>query len=133
MNGKLIISICASKDSFGAYAENCEGIYAAGDSVRDVKQDVLDAIEIYKEITPESEWAEPIKEGWPIEWRYDVQSLLLYYQGVFTNAALERMTGINQKQLWNYANGVSKPRKQAKEKIENALHSLGHELLELSL
>lgn len=133
MSGKLIISICASKDSFGAYAENCEGIYAAGDSVRDVKQDVLEAIEIYKEITPESEWGEPIKEGWPIEWRYDVQSLLLYYQGVFTNAALERMTGINQKQLWNYANGVSKPRKQAKEKIENALHSLGHELLELSL
>lgn len=133
MNGKLIISICASKDSFGAYAENCEGIYAAGDSVRDVKQDVLEAIEIYKEITPESEWGEPIKEGWPIEWRYDVQSLLLYYQGVFTNAALERMTGINQKQLWNYANGVSKPRKQAKEKIENALHTLGHELLELSL
>ncbi len=133
MNGKLIISICASKDSFGAYAENCEGIYAAGDSVRDVKQDVLEAIEIYKEITPELEWAEPIKDGWPIEWRYDVQSLLLYYQGVFTNAALERMTGINQKQLWNYANGISKPRKQAKEKIENALHSLGQELVELSL
>lgn len=133
MDGKLIIRICASKDSFGAYAENCEGVYAAGDSVREVKQDVLDAIEIYKDITPESEWPLPIKEGWPIEWHYDVQSLLLYYQGVFTNAALERMTGINQKQLWNYANGVSKPRRQAKEKIENALHSLGHELLELSL
>lgn len=130
---KLIINISASKDSFGAFAENCKGIYAQGDSVRDVKQDVYDAIEIYKEITPESEWEEPIKENWPIEWRYDVQSLLLYYQGVFTNAALERMTGINQKQLWNYANGVSTPRKQAKEKIENALHSLGHELLELTL
>lgn len=130
---KLIININASKDSFGAFAENCTGIYASGDSVRDVKQDVYDAIQLFKEFNPESEWPEPIKENWPIEWRYDVQSLLLYYQGVFTNAALERMTGINQKQLWNYANGVSKPRKQAKEKIENALHSLGHELLELSL
>lgn len=130
---KLIINISASKDSFGAFAENCKGIYAQGDSVRDVKQDVYDAIEIYKEITPESEWEGPIKEGWPIEWRYDVQSLLLYFQGVFTNAALERMTGINQKQLWNYANGVSKPRKQAKDKIEKALHSLGQELMELSL
>lgn len=30
---KLIITICASKDSFGAYAENCEGIYGAGDTV----------------------------------------------------------------------------------------------------
>ncbi len=133
MENKLTIRISASKDSFGAYAENCEGIYAAGDSVKDVKQDVLEAIEIYKEIRPESEWAAPIRENWPIEWQYDVQSLLLYYQGIFTNAALERLTGINQKQLWNYANGISKPRKQAKEKIENALHSLGHELIELSL
>lgn len=130
---KLIINISASKDSFGAYAENCEGIYAAGDTVKAVRQDVLDAIELYKEFNPESEWPEPIKENWPIEWHYDTQSLLLYYQGIFTNAALERLTGINQKQLWNYANGISKPRKQAKEKIENALHSLGHELLELSL
>ena len=133
MDKRLIINISASKDSFGAYAENCEGIYAAGDSVRALKQDVLDTIAIYKEITPETEWAEPIRDNWPVEWHYDVQSLLLFYQGVFTNAALERMTGINQKQLWNYANGISKPRKQAKEKIENALHSLGHELLELSL
>ena len=133
MDNKLIISISASKDSFGAYAVNCEGIYAAGDSVKAVKQDVLDAIEIYKEIRPEAEWAEPIRDNWPIEWQYDVQSLLLYYQGIFTNAALERLTGINQKQLWNYANGISKPRKQSKEKIENALHSLGHELIELSL
>lgn len=133
MENKLTIRISASKDSFGAYAENCEGIYAAGDSVKDVKQDVLEAIEIYKEIRPEAEWAVPIRENWPIEWQYDVQSLLLYYQGIFTNAALERLTGINQKQLWNYANGISKPRKQAKEKIENALHSLGHELIELSL
>ena len=133
MNNKLIINISASKDSFGAYAVNCEGIYAAGDSVKAVKQDVLDSIEIYKEIRPKSEWAEPIRDNWPIEWQYDVQSLLLYYQGIFTNAALERLTGINQKQLWNYANGVSKPRKRAKEKIENALHSLGQELIELIL
>lgn len=133
MEGKLIIKVCASADSFGAFAENCKGIFAAGDSVADVKKDVIEAIRIYKEIKPEGEWEEPIKGGWPIEWRYDVQSLLSYYQGVFTNAALERLTGINQKQLWNYSKGVSKPRKQAKEKIEKALHSLGEELLQLSL
>jgi hypothetical protein len=133
MANKLLINICASNDSFGAFAENCEGIYASGDTAADVKRDVLEAIRIYKEITPEAEWAAPIKEDWPIEWHFDVQSLLMYYQGVFTNAALERITGINQKQLWNYANGVSKPRKQAREKISNALHSLGHDLLEFSL
>lgn len=133
MAGRLIINVCASADSFGAFGENCKGIYAAGDSVAEVKKDVLEAIRIYKNENPESEWEEPIRENWPIEWHYDAQSLLEYYQGIFTNAALERLTGINQKQLWNYSKGISKPRKQAKEKIENALHALGSELLEFSL
>lgn len=133
MGNKLIINIGASADSFGAYGENCSGIFASGDNVAEVKRDVLEAIRIYKEITPESEWNTPIKEGWPIEWHYDTQSLLKYYEGILTNAALERLTGINKKQLWNYANGVSRPRKEAREKINKALHSLGQELLELSL
>ena len=133
MGNKLIINIGASADSFGACAENCSGIFASGDNVAEVKRDVLEAIRIYKEITPESEWDTPIKEGWPIEWHYDTQSLLKYYEGILTNAALERLTGINKKQLWNYANGVSRPRKEAREKINKALHSLGQELLELSL
>lgn len=133
MGNKLIINIGASADSFGAYGENCSGIFASGDNVAEVKRDVLEAIRIYKEITPGSEWDTPIKEGWPIEWHYDTQSLLKYYEGILTNAALERLTGINKKQLWNYANGVSRPRKEAREKINKALHSLGQELLELSL
>lgn len=130
---KLIINICASADSFGGFSENCEGIYAAGDSVKEVKADVLNAIELFKENNPPEQWPRAIKEEWPIEWHYDVESLLKYYEGIISNAALERLTGINKKQLWNYSHGVSKPRKEAKQRIENALHTLGQELLEFSL
>lgn len=130
---RLIINICASADSFGGFSENCDGIYAAGDSVKEVKEDVLNVIQIIKEETPEESWPQAIKENWPIEWHYDVESLLKYYEGIISNAALERLTGINKKQLWNYSHGVSKPRKEAKEKIEKALHTLGQELLEFSL
>ena len=35
---RIIINIGASADHFGAYAENCEGIYAAGDSVEEAKK-----------------------------------------------------------------------------------------------
>lgn len=129
---KLIINICASADSFGAFAENCEGVYASGDTVQDVKKDVLDVINIIKDEYPEDKLPLPIKENWDIEWKYDVQSLLKYYEGIISNAALERLTGINKKQLWNYSHGISKPRKEAKEKIQNALHSLGKELMEFS-
>ena len=133
MEKKLIITISTSPDSFGAHAENCGRIFAAGDTISDVKKDIESAIRLYKEVTPEAEWEKPIREDWPIEWRYDIPSLLNYYQGIFSHAALGRLTGINQKQLWNYANGVSTPRKAAGEKIIKALHSLGEELVQLSL
>lgn len=131
--GTLKICICASSDSFGAFSENCDGIYAAGDSVADVKKDVLESIRLIKENLPEDRWPEILKGEYEIEWHFDTQSLLNYYSKIFTNAALERITGINQKQLWNYANGVSKPRPLARKKIETALHNLGSELLTISL
>lgn len=133
MTDRLIINISASPDSFGAFAENCPGIFAAGDSVAEVKKDVAEAIQIYKETTSENEWPAPIRDNWPISWHYDTQSLLRHYEGIITNAALERLTGINKKQLWNYSHGVSKPRKETRTKILNALHSLGHDLCEVSL
>lgn len=133
MEKKLIIFIGASSDHFGAYAENCEGIYAAGNTVEETKKDVLEAIRLIKENNLESDLPELLRGEFDIEWKYDTQSLLKHYQGIFTNAALERLTGINQKQLWNYANGISKPREKARKKIEDALHGLGRELLSFSL
>ncbi len=38
--------------------------------------------------------------------------------------ALEKLTGINQKQLWHYEMGKSKPRRERMEKIQKALHRL---------
>lgn len=130
---KLVMTLCASKDSFGAFSENCEGIYASGDTVKETMDDVHEAIRLIKATLPEDRWPDPIKGEYEIEWHLDTQSLLLYYQGIFTNAALERLTGINQKQLWNYANGVSKPRPATRAKIQSSLNRLGRELVALTL
>jgi len=59
----------------------------------------------------------------------NVQSFLEYYSDIFSKSALERMTGINQKQLHHYATGLHKPRQAQIKKIEDALHTLGKELL----
>ena len=79
------------------------------------------------------QWPELLKGEYEIEFRYDVQSVLSYYANVFTKPALERLTGINQKQLHHYANGLRKPREPQRKKIENALHKLGAELLSVQL
>ena len=63
----------------------------------------------------------------------DVESLLEYYQGIITQSAISRLTGINTKQLNHYATGKSKPRPQQIRKIEAGLHKLGSELIQIQL
>lgn len=130
---EIIMNICASADSFGAYSANCEGIYAAGDTIEDCKKDVETAIALIKENLPEERWPEQIKGEYRLVWHYDVQSLLLYYGGILSLSGLERLTGIHQKQLWSYMHGRSKPRRQQKERIEQSLHRFAGELADVAV
>lgn len=125
---QLIINISASKDSFGAYAENCKGIYAAGDTVEECRRDVFTAIELIKKNLPEEQWPDIIKGEFEIEWHYDTQSLLLHFGTLMSLSGLERLTGVHQKQLWSYMHGRSKPRLQQRQRIQAALHDFGREL-----
>ena len=68
-----------------------------------------------------------------LSYKFDVQSLLAHYQNIFSFAALQYITGVNQRQLWHYAAGRSKPRPRQAEKIVGALNRLGKELVSLSV
>ncbi|WP_352421008.1 helix-turn-helix transcriptional regulator [Proteiniphilum sp.] len=61
-------------------------------------------------------------------YKFDAGSILQHYKGIFTNSALERMTGINQRQLQRYASGETKPRVEQAKKISEAFNKLGKEL-----
>jgi predicted RNase H-like HicB family nuclease len=61
------------------------------------------------------------------EFRYDVPSFLDYYANVFSKPALEKITGINQKQFFHYLAGKN-PSKTTILKIQEGLHKLGREL-----
>ncbi len=96
-NGKLIVTIEKGVDQYGAWVEGVPGIYGAGDSVNEVKEDVLAAIELYKQhnsIVPEI-----LKGNYEIKWQFDTASFLQYISKVFTKSGIERITGVNQKQL----------------------------------
>lgn len=129
----LKIVIERSTDMFSAYADNAKGIYGGGDTVEETKQSILDAIEIYKnEFTAENIPA-ILKGNFKIIYHFDVESLLNYYKGIFTNAALEKITGINQRQLQHYSSGLKKPRLPQLKKIEDGLHKLAAELQAVEL
>ena len=78
-----------SKDYFDAYSENCDGIYAAGGSIDEVKADAERAIELIKKTLPESQWPNEIKGDFEIEWKLDVASFLEYYSSFMSLAGME--------------------------------------------
>lgn len=126
------IIIEKNNDGYWAYAENEKGITGGGDTVQECKQDVLNSIETMKMFDAKNRPAF-LKSGYQLAYKFDAESFFNYYKGIFTNAALERITGINQKQLQHYASGVKKPRETQKKKIESALHKLGSDLMAVEL
>ena len=53
--------------------------------------------------------------------QYEVPSFLMEYSRLFTLAGLEKITGINQKQLGHYLNGNKNPRPATTRRIEAAI------------
>ncbi len=127
------MNISASKDMFGAFSENCEGIYAAGDTIEETKADTYEAIRLIKKNLPEERWPKQIKGDYEIEWKFDVPSFLEYYSSFISLAGMEKMTGINQKQLSNYLNRRAVPRKKQADRIITGIHRFAQELLSITL
>ncbi|MGX1639951.1 type II toxin-antitoxin system HicB family antitoxin [Sphingobacterium sp. NPDC055431] len=129
----LKIIIERSDDMFDAYAENIPGIYGGGDTVEEIKLSILNSIELLKEYNTIENIPSLLKGDYNIVYHFDAESFLNYYKGIFTNAALEKITGINQRQLQHYSSGLKKPRLPQLKKIEDGLHNLAKELQSIEL
>ncbi len=128
---KIIIE--RSSDSFTSYAENVAGVYGQGDTVEEAKKSALAGIDLLVKYNESENIPSILKGDYEIVYKFDTESFLNFYKKIFTNAALERMTGINQKQFQHYASGLKKPRLAQIKKIESAMHSLGKELISVEL
>ncbi|MDR2844368.1 MAG: hypothetical protein LBV57_06960 [Candidatus Symbiothrix sp.] len=128
---KIIIE--KSADYYDAYSENCDGIWGAGETAEAAKADVLKGLELFINSRDKKELPAILQGEYTVVFSYDTQSFMNYYNKLFSNVALERMTGINQKLLHHYASGLKKPREAQRKKIENALHNIGKELLAVEL
>jgi len=121
---KVIVS--GGKDHYGAWAKDVEGIYGVGNTLEEVKADIKAAIALFLEY---NEKAPDLLKGNPdIELIFDITGLIKYYCKYITLPAMEDLTGVNQKQLWQYANGYKVPRKETAEKIEKGLKHFARQL-----
>ncbi len=100
-----------------------------------MKKNIKEAIGFHIESTLEND--EPIpdvfKNDYRLEFKLSIEALLNAYNDIFTIAALSRITGINERQLWHYASGMRKPRPNQRKRIEEGLHRLGMELLTIDV
>lgn len=124
-----------AENNYSAYLDGIDGVVATGSSMGEIKQNMYSAIDALVEECKElgCEIPEEFQGEYELVFKMDVKSLLDFYSGIFSKAGLERITGINQKQLWHYASGGRNPRPEQALKLETALHKLGQELLSINL
>ncbi len=124
-----------AEHNYSAYVEEVDGVGGVGSTLDEVKKSLEEGLLVLKDDCLEFgyEVPEALVDDYQLVFRMDTRSFLQMYCKIFTKSALEHLTGINQKQLWHYANGLSKPRPAQVKKIERALHQLGEELISLEL
>ena len=132
---KVIVDIYYTGNNYCAHAPILLGCVSTGATLSDIKKNIKEAIEFHVESSLED--GDPIPEvfigEYVLEFKLSVEALLNAYSDVFTKAALSRITGINQRQLWHYASGMRKPRPIQRKRIEDGLHRLGTELLNIGV
>ena len=116
--------------NLSAYIEGVP-IMTVGNDLNEVEQNMREAIDLYLEDNPNP--CEQLTGEYELKFRIDTATFINYYSDIFTKAALSRITGINERQLWHYAAGTHKPRKKQTEKIKNGIKTLTKELESISL
>ena len=114
-----------------AHICNDAPIFTVGKDLKEIEKNIREAIELYLEDNPNP--CPALSKEYELIFKIDAATFINYYSNVFTKAALSRITGINERQLWHYAAGVHKPRRKQAEKMQNGIKSLTHELESIQL
>lgn len=131
---KIRVILELGKDGYGVSFPEIENIFGFGETLDAAKEDAQNVLDFYIEILNKNGKRIPaILQGeYELEFEYDIEALLKHIEGIVTKTALAKASGINPAQLTHYSSGLKKPRKEQREKIINALHKLGRELLSVS-
>lgn len=127
---KVIAIIETGPDrTFSIYSHGADdlpyGVIGTGETIADAKEDFMMAYQEVKESILETGQA---FEEVEFVFRYDIPSFLQEFAFAFTLAGLERITGINQKQLGHYVSGYRKPSAKTIKKMEEGIHRFSKQL-----
>lgn len=131
----LFVKVNKNDEGYTLLTEN-EIFSGIGNTLQEARASLEEQIGLYVEVMKEDGKPYPawLDGDYRISYRFgDVGSLLNFYDGRISLAALSGMTGITEAQLSNYKNGRNKPRRDKAEKIVDAFHLFGRELTSVSI
>jgi len=134
MDKKIVTINVTWEENYGAWCEILPGCVAVDKTLSGVKKGMISAIEFHLESMRKD--GDDIPKEFQGEYEYvfrlNVKAFMERYKGILTHAGLERLIGINKRQLQHYASGLHKPLPVQRKKIERALHDFGKELQEVA-
>lgn len=101
------------------------GIIGTGTTVKAAKEDFMAGYAEMKDFI-EGKGGQFVEAD--ISFKYDVPSFLQEYAAAFSLAGLERITGVNQKQLGHYISGYRHPSGKTARKIEAGIRAFCDQL-----
>jgi predicted RNase H-like HicB family nuclease len=127
-----IVDAIIERAADGTFTVYCvkEIFSGAGATIDAAKADMEKQMSFYKETAVKEGFRYPsfLDGKYEIHYAIDATSVMKYYvnTGVFSLAGMEKVTGINQKQLWAYMNGT-KPRRAQVARIERGFRALNQD------
>ena len=118
-------------NNYTAYLADIDVIIGIGDTLDDVKKSLEESIAFTLEEAEADgvEVPEQLRGEYELKYTFDLPTFLQVYNKVVSKSGLERITGINQKQLWHYANRIRNPKPETVKKVANSIHKFAEELL----
>ncbi|MDR1226142.1 MAG: DNA-binding protein [Prevotellaceae bacterium] len=100
-------------------------VIGEGDTAEEAIEDFMGGYEDMRQLFTDEE--KPFQEV-EFEFSYDMSSFLNHYSKVLSLSGLSRLTGVNQRQLGHYVQGLKCPLPATVRKIETSLHNFSREL-----
>jgi len=132
---KIISEVYYTGNNYSSHVPILPGCVSTGHTLEEVQQHMIEAVMDHIELSIEDNDPIPdvFKGEYELVFKLSVEALLNAYSSIFTKAALSRVTGINERQLWHYAAGLKKPRPAQSKRIADGLHKLGKQLIAVEL
>ena len=134
---RIIVDVSWCNKNFGAsLSENVPGaVVLTAKTFEEMQQEVQETLRFHLDgmVKDGDEVPQWLVDGdYEFEYHYhDIAALLQAYGSDLTLSAISRASGINQRQLSHYANGIKRPSAKQRQKIVDGIHHIGKSLMSI--